>query len=148
MMASDKSDNRMLTEQVVEAAETELDATLNLAFTRTWLAFDRTLLAWIRTALTLMAAGIAYDKGFRFLHEERLEAGTAWVRSAHIVGISVTGAVTLLLAAVTVYHFMSVRSLVASRRGGISQALPTILAALLVILLGCSVFVVLVVTSP
>jgi inner membrane protein YidH len=147
-MASDKQDNSVANEKIVETAETELDAAVELAFTRTELAFDRTLLAWIRTALTLMAAGIAYDKGFQLLHEARLEEGTAWVRSAHVVGIALTAASTLLLIVVTVNYFMNVRALAAFRRRGIAQALPTVLAALLVILLGCSVLTVLVATSP
>ena len=147
-MASDERYKRAVNEAIVEAAESELDAALELALTRTQLSFHRTLLAWIRTALTLMAAGIAYDKGFQLLHEARLEEGRAWVRSAHFVGITLTAASTLLLIVVTVNYFMNIRALAASRRRGIAQTLPTVLAALLVVVLGCSVLTVLVVTSP
>ncbi len=147
-MASDKRYQRAVNEEVIEAAEIELDAALELALTRTELSFHRTLLAWIRTALTLMAAGVAYDKGFQLWHEARLEEGKAWVRSAHFVGITLTAVSTLLLILVTIDYFMSIRALAASRHRGIAQALPSILAALLVIVLGCSVLTVLVVTSP
>ena len=58
------------------------------------------------------------------LHEARLEAGTAWVRSAHLVGITLTAASTLLLIVVTVNYFMNVRSLAAFRRRGIAQGFP------------------------
>jgi putative membrane protein len=134
-------------ERVVEAAEVELDAALELSFTRTELASDRTLLAWIRTALTLMAAGIAYDKGFRLLHDERLAAGTALVRSANFAGMLLAGASTLLLAIATVRHVMIARSLAGGRGRGMGGAIPTLLAAVLVILLGCAVIVFLLATG-
>jgi len=147
-MSTAKRNIGAVNEKIVEAAEIELDEAVQLAITRTELACQRTLMAWIRTALALMAAGIAYDKGFRFLHEARLEEGTAWVQSAHVVGITVTGVSTLLLALVTISYFLSIRSLAASRRSGIVQALPTVVAALLVIVLGCCILTVLVITSP
>ena len=147
-MPSAKRSSSAVNAKIVEAAEIEVDEAVWLAITRTELALHRTLMAWIRTALALMAAGIAYDKGFRFLHEARIEAGTAWVQSAHVAGITVVGVSTLLLVLVTISYFMSIRSLAASRRSGIAQALPTVLAALLVIVLGCCILTVLVVTSP
>ena len=64
------------------------------------------------------------------------------------MGITVTGVSTLLLALVTISYFLSIRSLAASRRSGIVQALPTVVAALLVIVLGCCILTVLVITSP
>jgi putative membrane protein len=134
-------------QNAIEAAETELDTAVELSFTRTELASDRTLLAWIRTALTLMAAGIAYDKGFRLLHDERLAAGTALVRSANFAGVLVSGASTVLLAMATVRHMMIVRSLAGGRHRGIGGAIPTLLAAVLVILLGCAVIVFLLATG-
>jgi putative membrane protein len=145
-MAADKRHENLINEQVVEAAETELDAAVELSFTRTELASDRTLLAWVRTALTLLAAGIAYDKGFRLLHDERLAAGTALVRSANFAGVLVSAASTVLLAIATVQHLMMARSLAAGRRG-IGGAIPTLLAAVLVILLGCAVIVFLLATG-
>jgi putative membrane protein len=135
-----------MSEQVVRAAESELDAALELAFTRTELASDRTLLAWIRTALTLMAAGVAYDKGFRFLHQERLAEGTAWVNSAHFAGIFVAIASTMLLAMATVRHLILARHLAAARHKSLGRAVPSLLGALLVIALGCVVATILLTT--
>lgn len=146
-MPVDKRYRSAADEQVVEAAEVELDAALQLAFTRTELASDRTLLAWIRTALTLMAAGIAYDKGFRLLHDQRLAAGVALVRSANFAGMLLAGISTVLLAIATVRHMMIARSLAGGRRGGMGGAVPTLLAAIVVILLGCAVVVFLLVTG-
>ena len=145
-MRVDKRYQNAVGEQLAEAAELELDAALELALTRTELASDRTLLAWIRTALTLMAAGIAYDKGFQLLHNERLAEGTAWVRSAHFGGILVTIASTLLLALATFKHFRLARSLAASRRTGLGRAIPSLLGAVVVIVLGCAVATVLITT--
>jgi putative membrane protein len=126
-------------EHMVEAAEIELDAALELSFTRTELASDRTLLAWIRTTLALMAAGIAYDKGFRLLHDQRVVAGTAWVRSANFAGVLVSAISTVLLVIATVRHIIIARSLAGARHRGIGAAIPTLLAAAVVILLGCAV---------
>jgi len=134
-------------EQVAEVAEVELDAALELSFQRTELASDRTLLAWIRTSLALMAAGIAYDKGFRLLHDERLSAGTALVRSANFAGMLVAGISTVLLALATVRHVMIARSLAGTRGGGMGRAIPTLLGAVVVILLGCAVVTFLVMTG-
>ncbi len=145
-MPVDKRYQNAMNEQVVEAAESELDAALDLAFTRTELASDRTLLAWIRTALTLMAAGVAYDKGFRLLHQERLAEGTAWVTSAHFGGILVTVASTLLLAFATVKHFVLARALAAARHSGLGRAIPTLLGAVVVIALGCALVTILLTT--
>ena len=146
-MPVNKRYKNVLNEQVVETAEVELDAAMELSYMRTELASDRTLLAWVRTAQTIMAAGIAYDKGFRLLHDERLAAGTALVRSANFAGILVAAASTVLLAIATVRHVMLARSLAGARRGGIGGAIPTLLAAGLVILLGCAVCVFLLLTG-
>jgi putative membrane protein len=146
-MPADKPYRSATNEVVAEATESELDTALELSFTRTELASDRTLLAWIRTALTLMAAGVAYDKGFRLLHDERLAEGTAWVRSANFAGVLVTAASTVLLAMATVRHLMIARSLAGARQRGMGGAIPTLLAAGLVILLGCAVIVFLLATG-
>jgi putative membrane protein len=145
-MPVDKRYASSLSKQVVQAAESELDEALELAFTRTELASDRTLLAWIRTALTLMAAGIAYDKGFRLLHERRLAEGTAWVTSAHFAGVLVTIASTLLLAMATVRHLVLCRHLAGARSKSLGWAMPSLLGAMLVIGLGCAVAVILITT--
>lgn len=136
-----------INEQVVEAAEVELDTALELAFTRTELTSDNTLLAWVRTALAMMAAGIAYDKAMLLLHEERVAAGTAWVRSANFAGILVTGISVVLLVIATVRHLRIARSLAEARRKGIGGSATSLLAAILVILMGCGVFVFLLVTG-
>lgn len=146
-MTADERHKNFIDEQVAEVAEVELDVAVELSFLRTELASDRTLLAWIRTALTLMAAGIAYDKGFRLLHDERLAAGTALVRSANFAGVLVSAASTVLLAVATVRHMMIARSLAGARRRGAGGAVPTLLAAVLVILLGCAVVVFLLATG-
>jgi len=65
------------------------DPRVDLAVQRTQFASDRTPLSWIHTALGLMAAGVAFDKGARFLHEARLGDGTAWVRTGHLVGLAI-----------------------------------------------------------
>jgi len=58
-----------------EHAEQSVDPRVDLAVLRSVLAWDRTLLAWVRTVLTLMGAGVAFDKGAQILHEERLAEG-------------------------------------------------------------------------
>jgi uncharacterized membrane protein YidH (DUF202 family) len=146
-MPVDKPYKPAIHEQLVESAEVELDTALALAFTRTELTSDNTLLAWVRTALAMMAAGIAYDKAFLLLHDERLAAGTAWVRSANFAGILVTGISVVLLVIATVRHLRIARSLAEARRRGIGGSATSLLAAILVILMGCAVFVFLVVTG-
>ena len=146
-MPANKAYKRTINEKAVETAEVELDIALDLAFTRTELTSDNTLLAWVRTALAMMAAGIAYDKAFLLLHDERLAAGTAWVRSANFAGILVTGISIVLLAIATVRHLRIARSLAGARRRSIRGSATSLLAAMLVILMGCGVFVFLVVTG-
>jgi len=139
--------NNSVNETIVEAAELELSEATALALLRSELALQRTLLAWVRTTLALMAAGIAYDKGFQYLHDLRLEAGTAWVQSAHVVGITVIGISTALLILVSCSYIIGMRSLTSTRTGSIAKMLPTLLAALLVIVVGACVLIVLVVTG-
>src|SRR5574337_1411973 len=81
-----------------------------LAAIRTNLALDRTLLAWVRTALSMMAAGVAFDQGTRLLHEARLKADTALLRSSHGIGISITVASTALIAIATWTYLKSHRT--------------------------------------
>lgn len=146
-MPVERTHKRTISQKVVETAETELDTALQLAFTRTELTSDNTLLAWVRTALALMAAGIAYDKAISLLHSERLAAGTAWVRSANFAGILVTGISVVLLTIATLRHLRIARSLAVDRHRGIGGSATSLLAAILVILMGCGVFVFLVVTG-
>ena len=124
----------------------ELDAAVELAFMRTELASDRTLLAWVRTALTLMAAGIAYDKGFRLLHDERLAAGTAWCEAPTLP------ASWLWRQAQCCWHCDHAHVRIVARWPLLDvmasvRAVPALLAAVLVLLLGCAVVVFLLATG-
>ena len=130
-----------------EAAEQQADPRIDLAVQRTELAEDRTMLAWLRTALALMGAGAAFDKGARLLHEERLAAGTALIRNGHLVGLSVTGSISLLLVLVLWQHRRKQAEL-AVIKGTSEVAFPaTTVACILVILLGIAVFGLLLVTG-
>ena len=133
-------------EEVVEAAEGELNAALDLAFTRTELASDRTLLAWIRTALTLMAP-VAYDKGFACCTIKRCSGNPRGYTVPILTGCCVTGTSARLLAIATIRHVMIARSLASTRSRGMGGAIPSLLAAALVILLGCAVVVFLLATG-
>ena len=135
-----------------EAAQ-EPDPRIDLAAQRTQLAWDRTLLAWIRTALSLMASGVALDKGIQFLHERRLAAGTAWVNQAawvhgaHIVGISLTAISTLLLAIVAWNHLSGIRELAGTRHRNPPRVTTASVAAVIVVIFGCAVVAVLIMSS-
>jgi len=131
-------------ENNVRADEREIDPRIDLAVQRTELAWDRTLLAWIRTALSLMASGVAFDKGTQLMHQARLIAGTAWVRSGHFVGLSLTGVSTLLLVAVTWNHMQGLRAIARMNGRTPPRVTAAELAAVLVILLGGAVMAVLV----
>src|SRR5687767_1640202 len=73
------------------------DPALNLSVERTQLALERTHLAWIRTMFTLMTAGLAIDKGFAFIHQQRVASGTAFITNAHFIGLTLTCVGTILL---------------------------------------------------
>jgi putative membrane protein len=125
----------------------------DLAAQRTQLAWDRTLLAWIRTALSLMASGVALDKGIQFLHERRLTAGTAWlnqatwVHSAHIIRISLTAISTLLLAIIARNHIQGIRTLAETRHRNPPRVTVATVAAVIVVIFGCAVVAVLIMSS-
>src|SRR5271169_3822691 len=91
----------------LEDADQSVDRRVDLAVLRSELAWDRTLLAWVRTVLTLMGAGVAFDKGAQLLHEARLAAGTAVVQGAHLIGLCLTGVSTLLLPVVCLQYWQS-----------------------------------------
>ncbi len=129
------------------ADEREIDPRIDLAVRRTELAMDRTLLAWIRTALALMGAGVAFDKGAQFMHQARLAAGTALVRSGHVAGLSLTGASTLLLVLVTWNHMTSIRAFAEMRDHTPHRMTTAVIAAALVILLGGAVLAILFMTN-
>ncbi len=100
-----------------------------------------------------MAAGVAFDKGVQFMHEARMAAGTAWlnqaawVHSAHFVGISLTAISTLLLAIVAWNHVRAVRVLAETRHRNPPQVTAASVAAVLVVILGCAVVAVLIMSS-
>jgi putative membrane protein len=124
-------------------AEQDADPRVDLAVQRTALAEDRTLLAWLRTAIALMGAGVAFDKGTQLLHEERLVRGTALVQNGHVVGRSMTAISTILLLFVLWEHRKTHRELARIKGTRPPGMQTTVIACVLVILLGVSVFVVL-----
>ena len=127
-----------------QAAERDTDPRVDLAVQRTELAEDRTLLAWIRTTIGLMGAGVAFDKGAQFLHQERLAAGFAFVKTSHFAGLSLTAVSTLLLLLVLLQYRKSMERL-SHIKGGVSPGFqPSAFAAMLVILLGIAVFALLI----
>lgn len=130
-----------------DGASESFDPRIDLAVQRTELAEDRTLLAWVRTNLGLMGAGVAFDKGVRYFHEARLASGAAWVRSGHVVGISFTAASTLLLAIVVWNYLRSVRTLAGMGRRKPPRATPAFVAAVLVVVLGCGVLTILIISN-
>lgn len=132
-----------MTDSIGENPEPEVDVRLDLAVVRTELAWDRTLLAWIRTSLTLMGAGVVLDKGTQLLHQAKVLAGVAEVQNGHLLGLSLTGVSTSLLLIVCWQYLRSVRAL-PKIQGSERPRFPTaLLASALVVLLGGSVFVVL-----
>jgi putative membrane protein len=127
-----------------QAAEQDTDPRVDLAVQRTELAEDRTLLAWIRTTIGLMGAGVAFDKGAQFLHEERLASGAAFVKNSHLVGLTLTAASTLLLLFVLLQYRKSMERLSHIKGGAWPGFSPSMLAAVLLILLGIGVFALLI----
>jgi putative membrane protein len=128
-------------------AEREVDPRIDLAVQRTELAEVRTLLAWLRTSIALMGAGVAFDKGAQFLHQARLEAGTALAHGGHAVGLSLTAVTTVLLTFVLWQHRKNLNVL-----GGITghapqRFQPAAFATVLVILLGIAVFAILFISN-
>jgi len=119
------------------------DPRVDLAILRSELAWDRTLLAWVRTALSLIAAGVAFDKGVLLLHQARLAAGTALVRSSHFAGISVTSVSILLLVIVALKYLSSVRALARLGHHNPPRVTSAFLIAMLAAVLGCTVLIVL-----
>ena len=130
----------MATEAIRNQAEQDVDPRVDLAVLRTELAADRTMLAWLRTALALIGTGVAFDKGVQLLHERRLASGTALVHGSHVVGLSLTAIVTILLA-ILLWQYRRKQVELARIKGAYPPAFsPTTAASLVVILLGVAVF--------
>jgi putative membrane protein len=119
----------------------ETDPRIQLATQRTELASERTLLAWVRTALFLIATGVAFDQGVRLLHQARMALGIAWVQSAHLVGASVTAAITLLLTIVACNHLKRARLLAVLAHRPPPRMTAAFVVAALTVLLGLLVLV-------
>jgi uncharacterized membrane protein YidH (DUF202 family) len=77
-----------------QQTEDAVDPRFDLAVQRTELALDRTQLAWARTVMALIGAGVALDKGLKYLHEDRVFTGEAWVRNGHLSGLTLTAVST------------------------------------------------------
>lgn len=108
---------------------------------------DRTLLAWVRTDLSLMAGGVAFDKGARLLREDRLKAGTALIHSSHIVGISITVTSTVLIAIAIWIYLRDLRSVADMLQWRHPRIQPSLISAVLAMTLGVLITVALVVTN-
>ena len=52
-------------EAIQQAAATQRDPRVQLAFERTFLAYERTRIAWVRTALSLISFGFVIGKFFQ-----------------------------------------------------------------------------------
>jgi putative membrane protein len=126
-----------------EADEPLADPRVDLAAVRTQLAWDRTLLAWIRTTLALMGAGAVLDKGVQLLHQAKVLAGVEVVRNGHLLGLTLTGVSTILFVVVCWQYVQNMRTLARISHGKTSGTRPALLVSVLVIFLGCAVFIVL-----
>ena len=131
-----------------ENAEQSADPRVDLAVLRSELAWDRTLLAWVRTVIGLIGAGVGFDKLAQYLHQARLEAGTAIVRNGHLVGLTLTGVSTVMLMIACLQYWQSRRELARIKGSRPPRIPPAMLSAILVIVLGCAVFVVLLGDKP
>ena len=104
-----------------------VDPGADLAVLRSELA-GTTLLAWVCTVLTLMGAGVVFDKGAQLLHEARLASDAALVVSGHLIGLSLTGVSTALLLVVCLQYWKS-RSALARIKGSRIPRSPAALLA-------------------
>ena len=119
-----------------ENAEKAADPRIHLAVERTELALERTHLAWIRTTFSIMTAGIAIDKGFAYIHEQRVQKDMAMVQNAHFVGLFLTSFGTILLLVETLQFVKRSKqlALMKMRKAYIITASSTL--GILVLLLG------------
>ena len=91
---------------------------------------------WVRTSLFVMAAGMAFDIEARVLHEVRSVMGIAGLQSAHLIGISFTAGITLLLAITASSYLKRVRILSVLAHRTPPLVTPAFVAAVLTVLLG------------
>jgi uncharacterized membrane protein YidH (DUF202 family) len=128
---------------VRDGTEPVSDIRVELAVQRTELALHRTQLSWARTVIGLIGAGVALDKGLRFLHEARVLSGQAWTRNGHAGGLTLTAVSTLLLIVVSWEHWKTARWLSRLKGAGSFPFPFTLIVSFMVIVLGAIVFVVL-----
>jgi uncharacterized membrane protein YidH (DUF202 family) len=119
-----------------KTAEHESDPRVDLAVERTELALERTQLSWIRLSLALLGSGVALDKGIEAVHEARIESGDALVRNAHMIGIYLSVAGTMLMIINTWRFVRRSRSLAQMKKSKPMWIPPGAAASLVVILLG------------
>lgn len=117
-------------------SEQDTDPRVDLAVERTELAWDRTQLAWIRTCLGFIGSGIALDKGMEAIHNSRIVSGTAIVKNAHFIGLTLSMGGTLLMI-FTTWLFIRRMRILSKMKGKKPILLPSgALASFLIILLG------------
>lgn len=117
-------------------AEHDADPRVDLAVERTEYALERTQLAWIRTSLALLGSGVALDKGTEAVHKARIESGDALVRNAHMIGIYLSVAGTLLMIINTWMFIRRSRTLAQIKNSKPMLLPPGAVASLVVIFLG------------
>lgn len=124
-------------EQLVrKEAEQGLDPRVDLAVERTEFAAERTQLAWIRTNLALLGSGVALDKGIEAVHKARIESGDALVQNAHMIGLYLSTAATVLMIFTTWNYMHRSRKLAQMKGAKPVLILPGELASILIIILG------------
>lgn len=128
-----------------DATQLAMERTV-LAYERTELALERTQLAWVRTTLAFLGSGIALDKGIELMHRDRIEKGTALVQNAHIAGLTLSIAGTLLIIYTTWFYIHRSRALTKTKGGKTILLPPGAMASFLVILLGIALSLLLLVS--
>jgi uncharacterized membrane protein YidH (DUF202 family) len=122
------------------------DPRIDLAIERTEYALERTQLAWIRTTLSFLGSGIALDKGMEFIHQARVQENKALFENAHVIGITLSCAGTLLMILTTWFFIHRQKALTLKKDVATSLFPPAFWASLLVIILGISVSILLIIT--
>jgi putative membrane protein len=128
-------------------SEEAIDSATDLAVERTQLAHERTHLAWIRTMFTLMTVGLALDKGFAYIHEQRMASGTAFSKNAHVIGLTLTTAGTILLLIGTIQFVKRTRQLAKMRKRKFYSIPAAGILSCLVILLGLTLTALIIITG-